>query len=277
MPAIDHQRDQAVATTIEGENVPAFFRAVVLSVLLLFSTSGYAQTYPDHPVKIVVPYPPGGGTDAFARFLAEQLSLRGAHRFLVENIAGANGGIGTAAVAGARPDGYTLLIASPGTLLVNPQIYKGAHYQLTSFEPVIALSNFTNLVVVSPRLGVNTANELVALAKKQPGKLNFGSSGHGNLGHFAGEMFKANTGIDIVHVPYKGGNEAMMGLLGGSIDILFPSVNEAQVHIASGGIKAVGVMSEQRTPLLPDVPTLREQGIHNTELASWRRQAHLLP
>jgi tripartite-type tricarboxylate transporter receptor subunit TctC len=248
---------------------PTWLRAVALSMLMFAASLAHAETYPEHPVKIVVPYPPGGGTDAFARFLAEQLSLRGAHRFLVENIAGANGGIGTAAVAGARPDGYTLLIASPGTLLVNPQIYRGARYQLASFEPVIALSNFTNLVVVSPRLGVTTAADLVALAKRQPGKLNFGSSGHGNLGHFAGEMFKASTGIDIVHVPYKGGNEAMMGLLGGSIDILFPSVNEAQTHIASGGVKAVGVMSDRRTPLLPDIPTLREQGIHNAELASW--------
>jgi len=243
-------------------------RAVLLAALLL-AAPAWAQGYPDHPVKIVVPYPPGGGTDAFARFLAEQLSQKSPHRFLVENIGGANGGIGTASAAGARPDGYTLLIASPGTLLVNPQIYKGARYRLSSFDPVIALSNFTNLVVVSPKLGVNTASELVALAKKQPGKLNFGSSGHGNLGHFAGEMFKANTGIDIVHIPYKGGNEAMMGLLGGSIDILFPSVNEAQSHVASGGAKAIGVMSDQRTPLMPDVPTLREQGINNAELASW--------
>lgn len=249
--------------------MPTFARAVILVALMLLPAQTRAQDYPDHTVKIVVPYPPGGGTDAFARFLADQLSQRSPHRFLVENLAGANGGIGTAAVAGAKPDGHTLLIASPGTLLVNPQIYKGVRYRLSSFEPVIALSNFTNLVVVSPRLGVNNATELVALAKQQPGKLNFGSSGHGNLGHFAGEMFKANTGIDIVHVPYKGGNEAMMGLLGGSIDILFPSVNEAQSHVASGKAKAIGVMAEHRTALMPDVPTLREQGIMNTELASW--------
>lgn len=249
--------------------MPGFVRAIALAAIAMLSAVAPAQSYPDRPVKIVVPYPAGGGTDAFARFLAEALSQRSPHRFVVENISGASGGIGAAAVASAKPDGYTLLLGSPGTLLVNPHLYKGIRYRLESFEPVIALSALTNLVVVSAKLGVTTAPELVALAKKQPGKLNFGSAGYANLGHFAGVLFMASTGADIVHVPYKGGGEAMVSMLGGNIDILFPSVNESQAYIASGAIRAVGVMSDRRTPLLPDVPTLREQGILDTELASW--------
>lgn len=246
-----------------------FAALTTIAIMVVMVMASPALSYPDRPVKIVVPYPPGGGTDAFARFLAEGLSQRSPHRFIVENIAGASGGIGAAAVAAAKPDGYTLLLGSPGTLLVNPHIYKGIRYGLDNFEPVIALSAFTNVVVVRSKLGVTNAAELVALAKSQPGKLNFGSAGHANIGHFAGEMFKASTGVDIVHVPYKGGNEAMISLLGDNIDILFPSYNESQAHIASGAVRAIGVMSERRTPLLPDVPTLREQGIANAELASW--------
>ena len=239
-------------------------------LLLAAPTRASADTYPAKPIRFLVGFAPGGVNDLVARALAARLSPRLTQQVVVENRPGAGGNIATELVARAAPDGYTMLLGSVASLAMSPALHGKVPFDpIGDFAPIAQVVGVSTLIAVHPSTPARSLKEFVALAKKQPGKLNFGSSGHGNLGHFAGEMFKANTGIDIVQIPYKGGNEAMMGLLGGSIDILFPSVNEAQSHVASGGAKAIGVMSDQRTPLMPDVPTLREQGINNAELASW--------
>lgn len=228
-----------------------------------------AADYPDKPVTIVVTFPAGGTTDSTARIFAEALTQKFGQQFLVENIGGANGTIGTATAARAAPDGYRLLVGGSGTLYVNAKVYDNVGYTYHDFDPVVRLAILDFVVVARKSLGVSTIDELVAYSKANPGKLNFGSPGIGNTAHQAGELFKLRTGADITHIPYQGGAPAVKALLAGEVDVLFNTVTEVLPLIRSGDAVALAVMSPQRIAALPDVPTLREAGVANAEIGSW--------
>lgn len=225
--------------------------------------------YPEEPVRVIVGFPPGGGTDTAARFLAQQLSERTGGTFVIENIPGANGSIGAAAAAAAEPDGYTLFYGNSGILLISPKLYDDAGYTLEDFTPVVRIAYIRNLVLAHESLGVSTIEELTELAENRPGELNFGSGGIGNASHLAGERLKRATSIDMLHIPYQGGAAAVTAFMGGDLDVLFPSVSESTPVIESGMAIPLAVMSAERVEAFPDVPTLTELGIVDADVASW--------
>ena len=228
-----------------------------LTVLLMAVGAG-AQPYPDKPIKLVVPFAPGGSVDIVGRLLAQSLGEGLKQTIVVENRAGAGGNIGFEAVAHAKPDGYTLLMAS-SNLAVNVSLYRTIGYDpLKDFAPISLVALQPNVLMVHPSLPVKTVPELIAYAKANPGKLNFGSSGIGASQHLAGELFKSRTGVDMVHVPYKGGGPAMADLVGGRIQLMFETIPSSMSFVRSGQLRAIAVTTEERSAQLPDVPTMQE-------------------
>ncbi|MBA3253137.1 MAG: tripartite tricarboxylate transporter substrate binding protein [Pseudomonadota bacterium] len=229
-----------------------------------------AQSYPNKPLRIMVPFPPGGSTDVMARSLAVELTKSLGQPVVVENKAGANGNIGSAEVAKAAPDGYTLLLAGVGTNAINHSLYPTMPYDsLKDFEHITLLAEGPNVLIVNPNFPVKSVPELIAMAKAQPGKLNFGSNGNGSSGRLAMEMLRQATGMDMVHVPYKGGGPAMQALLAGEVPMLFTNQDAALPQVKAGKVRAIGVASEKRNPAYPDVPTVAEQGITGFSAVSW--------
>ena len=223
------------------------------------------QRFPDKPVRLIVPFPPGGGTDALGRILAAKLGELWGQQVIVENRAGAQGNIGTAAGAKAPPDGYTLTFAHQGALVINPHIYKDTGYDtLKDFAPVALATQMAFIAVAHPSVPANDLRELAQYAKKNPGKLSFASTSAGP--HIVGELFKQAMGTDLLHVPYKGAGPAITDLLGGQVNLMFSNPTSTVPHVRSGKLRALGVMDGKRNPALPDVPTAQEQGI--PELAS---------
>ncbi|OZI77529.1 Bug family tripartite tricarboxylate transporter substrate binding protein [Bordetella genomosp. 12] len=247
-----------------------FARAALAATCLLSAAGAQAGDYPDHPVKWVVPFPPGGAMDAIARTLGESMGRALNTTFIVENRAGAGGNIGAMAVARAAPDGYTIMIAANG-MAVNPALYKDMGYDpQKDFTPLSLLAVVPNVLVTNPaRNPANSVAEVIAQAKARPGHDTFASAGVGTSIHLAGELFVAMTGVDMLHVPYKGSGPAMADLLGGQVDYMFDSVTSAKPHIQSGKLKALGVTTRQRSSALPDVPTLAEAGVPGYELLPW--------
>jgi tripartite-type tricarboxylate transporter receptor subunit TctC len=235
------------------------------------AASALAQgPWPAHPVTIVVPFPPGGGTDTGARILAEQLSKKWGQPVLVDNKGGAAGQIGAEAVAKARPDGYTLLMGNIGTQAINPALYPKMNYQADSaFAPIALVAELPLAMMVNPSVPARTVKEFIALAKAQPGKLSYSSSGAGGGPHLAAEMFKDGTGTFILHVPYRGGGPAIADLLAGHVQLSFMTVLEASGHIKAGKLRALAVTSDKRVSALPDVPTLAESGLPGFNSISW--------
>jgi tripartite-type tricarboxylate transporter receptor subunit TctC len=230
----------------------------------------WAQGYPNKPVKIVVPFPPGGATDTMGRNLANELSKSTGQSFIVENKGGANGLIGTELVAKAAPDGYTLLLSGVGTNAINHSLYKDVKYDsIKDFANITLLATGPNVLVVNPNFEVKTLGDLIKLAKAQPGKLSYGSNGNGTSGHLAMEMLKQAAGLDMQHVPYKGGGPAMTDLIGGQIPMLFTNQDTALQHVRTGKIRAVAVASLQRNPAFPNVPTVAESGVPGFSAVSW--------
>lgn len=225
-------------------------------------TDAFAGEYPDRVVKFVVPFPPGGPTDALARHLAEGLHAQFPAGVVVDNRAGAGGNVGAEAVAKAEPDGYTILFGTSGPLAINKSLYSKLGYDpLTSFSPVIYIGSLPNVLVVNADLPVKSMSELIAYAKARPGQLTFASSGNGASSHLAGVLFNKMAGTDIVHVPYKGTGPALNDLLGGHVQMTFTDVLTALPHIQAGKLKALAVTSAERSKVLPDVPTAAEQGL----------------
>lgn len=242
--------------------------AAVLTVAL--TDVALAQSYPNKPLRIMVPFPPGGSTDVMARSLAAELTKSLGQPVVVENKAGANGNIGSAEVAKAPADGYTLLLSGVGTNAINHSLYPTMPYDsLRDFEHITLLAEGPNVLIVNPTFAAKTVPELVAMAKAQPGKLNYGSNGNGSSGRLAMEMLRQATGIDMVHVPYKGGGPAMQALLAGEIPMLFTNQDAALPQVKAGKVRAIGVASEKRNPAYPDVPTVAEQGITGFSAVSW--------
>ncbi len=229
-----------------------------------------AAAFPDKPVTLVVPYPAGGATDTVARKLQEPLSKILGQTVLIDNKPGAGTAIGAAIVARAAADGYTLLISSNTTFTVNPALKNNLQYDAQkSFEGIGVVGTSPLVLLANPKLAANSVIELVALAKKEPGKLSYGSFGNGTTSHLAGEMFKVMAGIDIVHVPYKGSAPAMTDLIGGQIPLTFDTNVAAMPVIASGKVKALGIASKTRSPQMPDIPTIAESGYPDFEMVPW--------
>src|SRR5258708_36045763 len=227
----------------------------------LWAFSSLAQDYPTRPVRIVIPLSPGGTTDVPGRIIAQKLSETLGQQFFVENRAGAGGTIGSDYVAKSRPDGYTLLItASP--FVIAPHVYKTMPYDtLADFAPVSRAATAPYVLVVQPSLGVNSVKELVALATKEPGKIDFASSGNGGAQHLVTELFMYMTGIKLNHVPYKGSGPAQQDLMSGIIKVGFVGTPIAIPHMKSGRLKALGVSTAKRSPEMPEVPTIAEAGV----------------
>jgi tripartite-type tricarboxylate transporter receptor subunit TctC len=228
-----------------------------------------AQTYPTKPVRIIVPYAAGGNTDFTARSIAERIIPVFKQQVIVDNRPGGATNIGTEAVARAAPDGYTLLMGGASNA-INMSLFKKLPYDtLRDFEPVILCVQGANVLTVHPSLPAKTLKELIALAKAQPGKLNFGSSGIGSSNQMAGELFKVMAGINIVHVPYKGNAPAITDALGGHVEMIFAGVPALVPHIQSGRLRAIAIGSLKRFPALPQVPTFDESGLKGYEATTW--------
>src|SRR5258706_1439910 len=227
-------------------------------VLPLFTAVSSAQTYPNRPIRLIVPFPPGGSNDIVARMLATQLGEKLGQSVVIENKGGAGGVVGTDMVAKAAPDGYTLLLISIAYAF-GPALYKTLPYDPeASFAPITIVGRGPSALVVHPSVPVNTVQELVALAKAQPGKLNYASAGVGSFQHLSCALFVSQAGIDVVHVPYKGGGPAMADVMGGQAQIVMPSLIQVVPHIKSGRLKVLGTSGTKRSALLPDVPTIAE-------------------
>ncbi len=247
---------------------------VAFLALGLLAGPAFAQSYPTRFVKWIVPFPPGGATDAVARFIAAELSERRGQQFIIDNRPGANGSIGTLAAKESAPDGYTLLTGSSGVLLVNPRIYSNAAYDAAKdFAPIGKIAALDNVVVISTKLakdaGIKTLADLIRYAKANPGKLNFGSGGIGNGSHLAAELLKSVSGIEMVHIPFKGGNDANLALIKGDIDLICNTTPEAVTLIRGGNAVPLAVLTRKRLSGLPDVPTVAEAGAPGAEVASW--------
>jgi tripartite-type tricarboxylate transporter receptor subunit TctC len=238
------------------------------SLLVAFSFASPAQQYPTKPVRIVVPFAPGGGSDFIARFIAQRLTGGLGQQVIVENKPGAGGMLGITQGVQAPADGYTLtLIASSYT--VNPSIYKFSFDPVADITPIIQLSQGPLLIVVRPSLPVKTTQELIALAKAKPGQINFASSGQGSVIHMATELFQSMAGIKMNHIPYKGTGPALTDTIGGQTDVFFSSTATAVPHVQSGKLRAVAVTTLKRIPALPNVPTINESGVKGYDVVLW--------
>ncbi|MDD0837620.1 tripartite tricarboxylate transporter substrate binding protein [Curvibacter sp. HBC61] len=246
-------------------------RRLLLATLALASSAVLAQSYPSRPIKLVVPFPPGGPTDTASRILGQRLAERLKQPVVVENRAGASGSIAAAQVAKAPADGYTLMMLATPTLLA-PHLYKKAGYDIVKdFSPIAAVYDLPIVVVVNPGVlpDVSTLPQLIAKAKAQPGKLNYTSSGAGSFGHLSMELLKQMGQFDMQHVPYKGGVPAITDLLGGQVPVMYADMVAALPHIQAGKLRALAVGSPKRVSVTPDVPTVAEQGFGSFEAVSW--------
>jgi tripartite-type tricarboxylate transporter receptor subunit TctC len=246
-------------------------KTILAALLPLACAAALAQgAWPTRAVTMVVPFPPGGGTDTGARILAEQLSRKWGQPVLVDNKGGAAGQIGADIVAKSRPDGYTILMGNIGTQAINPALYPKMPYDPDkAFAPIALVAELPLAMMVNPGVPARTVKEFIALAKAQPGKISYSSSGAGGGPHLAAEMFKDATGSFILHVPYRGGGPAIADLLAGHVQLSFMTVLEASGHIKAGKLRALAVTSDKRVSALPDVPTLAEAALPGFNSISW--------
>ena len=244
-------------------------RAIVALLMSLVSASVFAQSYPDRPVKMIVPFAPGGATDIIARTVAQKLADRMGQPVVIENKPGAGTTVGNAEVAKAKPDGYTLLFA-PTPFVISQAVYPTLPYDpKKDFAPVSLLATSPFILVVNAGVPSRSIAELVSAAKAKPGTITFCSAGNGTVPHLAGELFRMRAGVDIVHVPYKGGGPAITDLVGGQVNMMFATPIEVAQHVQSGKLRVLGATSLKRLPAFPDVPTLAESGYPGFEVASF--------
>lgn len=234
-----------------------------------FATKAQTADYPDKPIRLVVPYPPGGGTDVIARIVQERLQALLGQPLIIENRGGAAGAIGTDIAAKSPPNGYTVLFTL-SSHTINPAIYPKLPFNTAKdFEPVGMVASLPQILVASPDFPAKTVAELVALAKAHPGTLSFASVGNGSPGHLAGELMKLRTGIEMTHIPYRGGGPAVTDVLGGQVSLLWVSIPAAAQFIKSGKLKALAVSTQKRGATFPDIPTMQEAGVPDFEVDSW--------
>src|SRR5262245_35269443 len=243
---------------------------ILLLGLAFFAAIANAQTYPSRPIKVIVPFPPGGTTDIVARLVGERLGPNLGQPVVIENRAGAGGSVGAAEIARAAPDGYTLGLATVSTHGVNPAINPKLPYDaLRDFTPISNLASVPNVVSAHPSLGISDVRQLVERAKANPGKITYASAGNGSLSHMLGELFKVSTGTDLLHVPYKGVGPALNDTLGGQVNLLFDNLPSSLPYIQSGKLRALAVSSPARLDSLPGVPTFAEAGVPQLNDPSW--------
>jgi tripartite-type tricarboxylate transporter receptor subunit TctC len=245
------------------------FRSGAALALALMSAATSAQNYPAHPVKVIVPYAVGGSADVYGRVLAAKLSESMGHPFVIENRPGGGAVIGTDAVAKAPPDGYTLLVMS-NTHTVNETLIPKKPYDLMrDLAPITGINSQDLMLVAAPGVKAGNLREVIALAKKEPGKLNYASSGPGTPYHMAGELFKYMAGVDIVHVPHKGSDQARTAVLGGQVELMFDAISTIVSQVRAGKLKALGTTGKTRSSVTPDIPTLAEAGVPGYEATIW--------
>ena len=229
-----------------------------------------AQDYPSRAIRLIVPFSPGGVTDTSARVVADRLATRLGQQVIVENRAGASGNIGTQQVAQAAPDGYTLVLGFDGTMVINPWVFPNIPFDtLRDFVAVTKLGDATLIMVAHPSVAAKDMKELIALAKTKPGTLAYGTSGTGGTPHLAGELLNQRAGISLMHIPYKGGGQALGDVVGGQIPLVYTAIASAQQYVKSGRLKALGVSGAKRAASLPDVPTFIESGLDGFVVDSW--------
>lgn len=229
----------------------------------------FAQAYPSKPVRIIVPFPPGASPDIIARIVGRQLTERWGQQIVVDNRGGAGGNLAVALGAKATPDGYTLTIVS-NHFVANPSIFKKVPYDVDKdFAPVILAASNASILVVNPALGVDSVKALIALARANPGKINYSSGGNGSVAHLATELFKSMAGIDIVHVPYKGPADGINALIAGQVALMVPVIPVALPHVKSGRLTALAITSSKHSPILPKLPTVAEAGLAGYEALAW--------
>lgn len=247
--------------------------AIVTAVIALGGILASAQTaagYPNKPIKIVVPFPPGGATDILARAIGFELQKAWGQSVIIENKPGAGGNTGADLVAKSPADGYTLVMGTVGTHAINMSLYARMPYDaVKDFEPVVLVAGVPNLLVVHPSVNAKSVRELTALAKAMPGKLNVASSGNGTSIHLSAELYKQMAGVDILHVPYKGSSPAVADLLGGQVQMMFDNMPSSLPQVKAGKLRALAVTSMTRSPALPDVPTMDEEGLKGFDATSW--------
>lgn len=233
---------------------------VALATLATSAAHAQAPAYPTKPIRLIVPFAPGGASDQTARLISDPMSKELGQPIIVENKPGGGATVGAALVVNAAPDGYTVLYTTPGPQIINPYLMGKLPYNPDKdLIPVSRVAWFPNVLVVAPRLPVNSVQELIEYARKNPGKTNFGSSGIGASTHLSGELFKSMAGVEITHVPYKGSGQVIQDLLGGNVQMAIDSLSVYIAQIRSGNLRALGVASPERSPLLPDVPAIAEQ------------------
>lgn len=247
-------------------------RRLALLPASLLAAPALAQDgpWPSRPVRVVVAFPPGGLTDTFGRMMADRMQAELRQTVVVENRGGAGGTTGTQMAVRAAPDGYTLAVAAPSTHVTGPILFASPGYDgVNDIAPLGAFATITSIAVVHPSVPAQSVAELVALAKARPGTLNFGSAGAGGSVHLAGELFKLRTGIDIVHVPYRGGAPMLADLLAGRVQIAFDNLPQILPHVRSGAVRALAVTSRERSRFAPDLPTMIEAGVADYDITSW--------
>ncbi|MBI2224756.1 MAG: tripartite tricarboxylate transporter substrate binding protein [Betaproteobacteria bacterium] len=242
---------------------------LVLVALLVAAAPAHAQTYPAKSIRIVVPFAPGGGADIIARILGQKMTDSWGQQVVVDNRAGASGNIGAEIVAKAAPDGHTLLMAS-SALAINPSVYRSVPYDpIKDFAPITQPALLPNILVVHSSVPVKTVRDLIALAKSRPGQLAYASAGAGTGTHLAAEMFKLQAGVDMVHVPYKGGGAVISDLLGGQVALTFATLPSVMPYVKAGRLRALAMTTTKRWPGLPTVPTIAESGFPGFEISTW--------
>jgi tripartite-type tricarboxylate transporter receptor subunit TctC len=240
----------------------------MLAACMAAGTACVAQSYPDHPIRLVVPFPPGGSTDLVARVVGQKMSESWGQQVVIDNRGGANGMIGADLVAKANPDGYSLVLGTIGPMAINASLYKMPYDIARDFAPVTYTANIGNVLVVHPSVAAHNVKDLIALAKTK--QLTFGSSGTGGAPHMAIELFRLLAKAPITHIPYKGGGPAMADLVGGQISGSFASMPSAIMFIKTGKLRALGVSADRRSPALPDTPTIAEAGVPGFSVLDWQ-------
>jgi tripartite-type tricarboxylate transporter receptor subunit TctC len=255
-------------TKIKDNMMRQLLRLFASALLLGALAAPAAAEYPDRPVRLIIPFPPGGSNDVVGRLVANQLSIQLGHKVFVDNRGGAGGVLGTEAAAAAAPDGYTLLVVSLAHA-VNPSLYKLSYDPIKSFTPISIMATGPNVLVVNPSLPVHNVKELLALVKEKPGQIDYASAGVGSFQHLGAELFKLTAGVNLQHVPYKGGGPAMADVIAGHVKVMFSSLVQTTPFIQSGQLRALGVGGRNRNPVLPDVPTIAEAGVPGYQADNW--------
>ena len=244
-------------------------KALLLVCALLAGQAQAQDVYPSKPLRLILPFPPGGGTDILGRLLAERLAANLGQPVVTENRGGAGGNVGAEAAARAAPDGYTIVLVAP-SLAISPTLYSKLNYDpVKDFAPIGLVASVPNVMITHPSVPAQNLREFIALAKSQPGGMNFGSGGSGTSNHLAGELLNLSAGIKLVHVPYKGVNLAMNGVLAGEVHLAFIGIPVPAPHIKAGRLRALAVLARERSPILPDVPTAEEAGLGNFDVTTW--------